>query len=83
MMAYDNKYEGNYDEFSSFIEDVYKNCKMEGVAPSIIPALVKDLFDFYGTFPNNKNKSPFSQTVTMMPIMMVSTRMKTGIPNRS
>ena len=56
----DNKYEGNYDEFSSFIEDVYKDCKKEGVEPSSIPAWVKDLFDFYGTSPNSKNKSPFS-----------------------
>ena len=56
----DNKYEGNYNEFSSFIEDIYKNCKREGVEPSTIPAWVKDLFDFYGTSPNNKNKSPFS-----------------------
>ena len=56
----DNKYEGNYDEFPSFIEDVYKNCKREGVTPSIIPAWVKDLFGFYDTSPNSKNKSPFS-----------------------
>jgi hypothetical protein len=34
----DNKYGGNYKEFSSFIEDIYKNCKREGVEPSTIPA---------------------------------------------
>ena len=56
----DNKYEGNYDEFASFIEDIYKNCKRQGLAPSTVPAWIKDLFDFYGTSPNNKNKSPFS-----------------------
>jgi len=56
----DNRYEGSYDEFSSFIEDVYKNCKRQGVEPSTIPALVKDLFDFYGTSLNNKNKPGFS-----------------------
>ena len=55
-----NKYEGNYDEFAFFIEDVYKNCKREGVAPSIIPTWIKDLFDFYGPSTNNKNKSSFS-----------------------
>ena len=45
----DNKYEGNYNEFSSFIEDIYKNCKREGVTPSFIPVWVKDLFDFYNS----------------------------------
>jgi hypothetical protein len=34
----DNKHGGNYNEFSSFIEDIYKNCKREGVEPSTIPA---------------------------------------------
>ena len=56
----DNKYEGNYKEFSSFIEDIYKNCKREGVEPSIIPAWIKDLFDFYNSSIKDKNESFFS-----------------------
>lgn len=56
----DNKYGGNYNEFSSFIEDIYKNCKREGVTPSIIPAWIKDLFDFYNSHIKDENESFFS-----------------------
>jgi hypothetical protein len=56
----DNKYGGNYKEFSSFIEDIYKNCKREGVDPSIVPAWIKDLFNFYNSFIKDKNESLFS-----------------------
>ena len=52
--------DGSINEFSSFIEEVYKNCKRAGVPPSIIPMWIKDLFDFYSSSPNDTNESPFS-----------------------
>jgi uncharacterized membrane-anchored protein YhcB (DUF1043 family) len=56
----DNKYEGNYKEFSSFIEEIYKNCKREGIEPSIIPVWIKNLLDFYNSCNNDKIESFFS-----------------------
>ena len=55
-----NTYEGNYNDFESFIEDTYKNCKREGVPPSIITAWIKDLFDFYRISLPNGTKGPSS-----------------------
>jgi hypothetical protein len=55
-----NKNDGNYKEFSSFIEDIYKNCKREGVKPATIPAWIKDLFDFYNSSIKDENESFFS-----------------------
>jgi hypothetical protein len=55
-----NKNDWQYNEFHSFIEDTYKNCKREGVTPSIIPLWIKDLFDFYRSSLNVQNGSHFS-----------------------
>ena len=83
MMASITNMRATTTSSASFIEDVYKNCKREGVVPSTIPAWVKDLFDFYGTSTNNKNKSPFSPNGDYDVIMMVLTMVETSMPNRS
>ncbi|MER5176113.1 MAG: hypothetical protein ABJB76_04275 [Candidatus Nitrosocosmicus sp.] len=45
----DNNRDGNnnnYKELSTFIEDIYKNCKKLNIQPAIIPSWIKDLLDF-------------------------------------
>jgi hypothetical protein len=38
---------GNYNEFSSFVQEIYMNCKKFGIKPGIIFSWIKDLFDCY------------------------------------
>ena len=49
----------DYKEFSTFVEDVYKNCKTLSISPAIIRLWIEDLLDFNSTYisssdPNNK-----------------------------
>ena len=54
----DNDNDGNgitdntndYKEFSTFVEDVYKNCKTLSISPAIIRLWIKDLLDFNSTY---------------------------------
>ena len=36
----------DHKEFSTFVEDVYKNCKTLNISPAIIQSWIKDLLDF-------------------------------------
>ena len=59
----DDTYYNNYNKFSTFIEDAYKNCKVLGIPPAIIPSWIKDLKDCYSSFSNpslNNNNIAFS-----------------------
>jgi hypothetical protein len=51
-----------YKEFSTFVEDVYKNCKTLNISPAIILSWIKDLLDFNSTYlsSSDHNKTSFS-----------------------
>jgi hypothetical protein len=45
----------NYSEVSTFLKDIYINCKNIGIEPTIVFSWIKDLFDCY--FPSNISSS--------------------------
>ena len=51
-----------YKEFSTFVEDVYKNCKTLNISPAVILSWIKDLLDFNSSYlsPSDPKKSSFS-----------------------
>jgi hypothetical protein len=46
----------HYNEFSSFVKEIYMNCKNYGIKPDIIFSWIKDLF-FYHSHSNNSGSS--------------------------
>ena len=51
-----------YKEFSTFVEDVYKNCKTQNISPAITLSWIKDLLDFNSTYLSSSDpkKTPYS-----------------------
>jgi hypothetical protein len=52
----------DYKEFSTFVEDLYKNCKTLSISPAIIRLWIEDLLDFNSTYISSSDpkKTPFS-----------------------
>jgi hypothetical protein len=52
----------DYKEFSTFVEDLYKNCKTLSISPAIIRLWIEDLLDFNPTYISSSDpkKTPFS-----------------------
>ena len=52
----------DHTEFSTFIEDVYKNCKTLNISPAIIQSWIRDLLDFNSAYLSSSDpkKSSFS-----------------------
>ncbi len=40
---------GNYNEFSTFVQEIYTNCKNFGIKPAIVFSWIKDLFECYSS----------------------------------
>jgi hypothetical protein len=45
--------EGKNIQFHTVVQDIYLNCKILGIPPTILPLWIKDLFDFYYDSNNN------------------------------
>lgn len=52
-----SKDDQNYDNFFSFIKDIYLNCKDFKIAPSVVFPWIKDLFLCYSILNNNCHSS--------------------------
>ncbi|MDQ4073194.1 MAG: hypothetical protein M3162_02690 [Thermoproteota archaeon] len=52
-MGIEESNEGNFDEFSLFVEKIYTNCKRLGINPSIVPSWIKDLTEFLQPITNS------------------------------
>ena len=45
----------NYNEFSTFVKEIYMNCKNYGIKPDIIFSWIKDLFSCYSPANNSSH----------------------------
>ena len=52
----DNHTNDNYNEFFSFVKEIYNNCKKLEISPAIITSWVKDLVDFRSFIIDANNK---------------------------
>lgn len=61
----EDEYNGHDDnqEFTTFVKEIYRNCKKLGVNPATIPKWIKDLFDCYYSIDNNNNINSFSFSI--------------------
>ncbi len=80
-MGIEESDDGNFDEFLSFIEEIYLNCKGLGINPSIVPYWIKDAINFFPMRSNNytninepdsENKTPV-QISSQTPLLSLIT----------
>jgi hypothetical protein len=59
----DGSVQNNYNDFHSFVEEVYLACKNWGIPPAIIPMWIKDLRDCYAL--DRTEQQPPSQNIVV------------------